>query len=174
MKVRWTTSSYNFSSGSATSAPSSLATAAATASIVDIPSERRCSRSLFLYCAGAGSARRGIVHKTGMRAYNRRACLQVASRTTTRSGGASGISELIPSGQSSHVPGFCSSCSSGGEKPRRSPPPQEKTREFGNARAASRPVLLRRSASAICRRIRNFVRVCTVGRIGQMQISRRI
>jgi hypothetical protein len=46
-------------------------------------------------------------------------------------------------------------------------------REFGIASAANRPVLLGRWASQICRRIKNSVRVVTVGRIGQMQIFRR-
>jgi hypothetical protein len=55
----------------------------------------------------------------------------------------------------------------------RSPPPQETIREFGIDKAANRPVLLRRPASRICRRIKNSARVCTVGRMGQMQISRR-
>jgi len=111
-----------------------------------------------------------------VRVYNRRAWRHVASRTTIRLGWISSErsgSEPGPSGHSSHVPGACSNSSSRDESPMRLPPPQEIILEFGMVSATNRPVLLGRRASAMCRKITNSVRVRTVGRIGQMQISRR-
>lgn len=80
--VRRTTSSYNLSSGSATFVPSLFATAVATASIVDIPSGRRCSRRRSRERVGAGRTNRGMAHNVSVRVYNRRAWRHVASRTT--------------------------------------------------------------------------------------------
>jgi hypothetical protein len=150
--------------------------AAAIASIVDIPSERCCSRNRSLHRIGAGKTNRGSVLRTGMLLYNRRAWLHVASITTTRAGGFSSDTldcVPVPSGHNNQVSGTRRNSSSMGESPARAPPPQGIIREFGIASAARRPVLLGRSASQICRRIKISVRVVTVGRIGQMHISRR-
>jgi len=141
-----------------------------------MPSERCCSRNRSLHRIGAGRINRGRVRRTGILRYNRRAWLHVASITTTRAGGFRSDTldcVPVPSGHKSHVPGARRNSSSMRESPVRAPPPQGIIRELGIASAARRPVLLGRSASQICRRIKISVRVVTVGRIGQMQISRR-
>ena len=115
------------------------------ASIVDRPSGRGDVRRPGIRTGGTASVQRGSRCSPLILRDMRRACRNVASKTTSRRGRPGGTSGLA-SGNNSQVSSPLSGVSSNGW-----PPPYGSTRTLLSSRVAKRPVLLVSHASWTCR-----------------------